>query len=89
MRTEPQRNSQEVKAAHRSSWKDVQRDPDDRREVHNVAFDDDIVEAHLCGMTDLRTGRACMEPVRHGDGCLFVRKDVAPGYKPDGRGLFP
>jgi hypothetical protein len=78
MRTQPQRSSQEVKVAHHSSGKDVQRDPD-RREVHNVAFDDDIVEAQLCGMTDLRTGRACMEPVRHGGGCLFVHKDVGSG----------
>lgn len=55
-------------------------DPDDRREVHNAAFDEAVANAHLCGMTDLRTGRTCIEPVHHCGSCLFVVKDVAQVY---------
>ena len=52
-------------------------DPDDRLEVHNAAFDEGIANAHLCGMTDLRTGRTCIKPVHHHGSCEFVAKDVA------------
>ncbi len=55
----------------------TERDPDNRREVHNAAFDEAVANAHLCGMTDLRTGRTCIEPVHHCGSCLFVVKDVA------------
>lgn len=55
-------------------------DPDDRREVHNAAFDEAVAHAHLCGMTDLRTGRTCIEPVHHRGSCRFVVKDVAHVY---------
>ena len=58
---------------------DTQPEPDGRREVHNAAFDEDVVRAHLCGMTDLRTGRTCTEPVHHWGSCHFVSKDVAHG----------
>ena len=51
---------------------DTQPEPDGRREVHNAAFDEEVASAHLCGMTDLRTGRTCTEPVHHGGSCLFV-----------------
>ncbi|MDP9006969.1 MAG: hypothetical protein M3N15_08650 [Actinomycetota bacterium] len=56
---------------------DTQPEPDGRREVHNAAFDEDVANAHLCGMTDLRTGRTCVEPVHHRGPCRFVVKNVA------------
>jgi hypothetical protein len=59
---------------------DMETDSDGRREVHNAAFDEDVTNAHLCGMTDLRTGRTCREPVHHCGSCIFVVKDVAPAH---------
>jgi hypothetical protein len=65
--------------------------PDGRREVHNAAFDEDVANAHLCGMTDLRTGRSCIEPVHHCGSCIFVAREVAsvhsgvPSTNADGR----
>ena len=55
----------------------MESDPDGRREVHNAAFDEDVVNAHLCGMTDLRTGRTCTEPFDHRGSCVFVVKEDA------------
>ncbi len=56
---------------------DIEREPDGRREVHNASIDEDVASAHLCGMTDLRTGRTCTEPVHHRGPCRFVAKDIA------------
>ena len=55
----------------------MESDPDNRLDVHNAAFDEEVAQAHLCGMTDLRTGRTCIEPVHHDGSCEFVAKDVA------------
>lgn len=50
--------------------------PDGRQDVHNSAVDDQMAAAHLCGQTDLRTGRACAKPARHDGTCEFFPKDV-------------
>ena len=55
----------------------IEPDPDGRHEIHNAAFDEVMVTAHLCGMTDLRTGRTCIEPAHHSGSCLFVVKEAA------------
>ena len=52
-------------------------DPDDRLDVHNRSIDERMAQAHLCGMTDLRTGRTCIQPARHPASCAFVPKDAA------------
>lgn len=52
-------------------------DPDDRLDVHNRSVDESVAQAHLCGMTDLRTGRTCVGPARHSASCDFVSKDAA------------
>jgi hypothetical protein len=52
-------------------------DPDDRLDVHNRSIDESVAQAHLCGMTDLRTGRTCIRPARHPASCAFVSKDAA------------
>ena len=53
-------------------------DPEVRREVHNAAVDEDVANAQLCGLTDLRTGRTCKESAHHSGSCLFVAKELAP-----------
>jgi hypothetical protein len=55
----------------------MEQDPDDRLDVHNAAIDTEIAGAHLCAMTDLRTGRTCVKPVRHEGPCEFVSKPDA------------
>lgn len=55
----------------------MEREPDNRLDVHNAAIDTQLANAHLCGTTDLQTGRTCIEPVRHSGACNFVPKDVA------------
>lgn len=52
-------------------------DPDDRLDAHNRSVDESVARAHLCGMTDLRTGRTCIQPARHLASCTFVSKDAA------------
>ncbi len=55
-------------------------EPDNRLDVHNAAVDMEIAAAHLCGTTDLRTGRTCVEPVHHRDPCHLVPKDDAQRF---------
>jgi hypothetical protein len=50
---------------------------DGRQDVHNSGVDTQIAAAHLCGQTDLRTGRTCTKPGRHQGTCEFVPKDAA------------
>lgn len=52
-------------------------EPDNRLDVHNVAVDTTVANAHLCGMTDLQTGRTCIAPVHHDGSCQWVSKDQA------------
>jgi hypothetical protein len=52
--------------------------PDGRQDVHNSAVDTQTAAAHLCGQTDLRTGRICTKPARHDGTCEFVPKDATP-----------
>jgi hypothetical protein len=47
---------------------------DDRLDIHNASVDTEIASAHLCAMTDLRTGRTCVKSVHHLDTCEFVSK---------------
>ena len=51
--------------------------PDGRQDVHNTGVDTQLAAAHLCGQTDLRTGRMCTKPARHDGTCEFVPKDAA------------
>ncbi len=51
--------------------------PDYRLDVHNTSIDTELANAHLCGTTDLRTGRTCAEPFRHRGPCNFVSKQDA------------
>jgi hypothetical protein len=60
----------------------MEREPDDRLDVHNVAVDTSAANAHLCGMTDLRTGRTCVAPVHHDGTCQWVSKDEARHVTP-------
>ncbi|MDQ3764213.1 MAG: hypothetical protein M3460_22320 [Actinomycetota bacterium] len=55
----------------------MKNDPDIRLDVHNRSVDESVAQAHLCGMTDLRTGRTCILPARHPGSCDFVSKDAA------------
>jgi hypothetical protein len=55
----------------------MEREPDDRLDVHNAAIDNEIAGAHLCAMTDLRTGRTCIKAVHHDGSCEFVSKTDA------------
>jgi len=55
-------------------------EPDNRLDVHNAAVDTEMADAHLCGTTDLRTGRTCIGPVRHRDACHLVPKNDAQCY---------
>lgn len=50
---------------------------DNRLDIHNRSVDESVAQAHLCGMTDLRTGRTCIRPARHPASCDFVSKDAA------------
>ncbi|HWG73952.1 MAG TPA: hypothetical protein VG184_07850 [Acidimicrobiales bacterium] len=52
-------------------------EPDGRQDVHNSGVDTEMAAAHLCGQTDLRTGRMCAKPARHDGTCEFVSKDDA------------
>jgi len=52
-------------------------EPDNRLDAHNAAIDIEVAGAHLCAMTDLRTGRTCVKPVHHVDTCEFVPKREA------------
>jgi hypothetical protein len=51
--------------------------PDKRQDVHNSDVDTQLAAAHLCGQTDLRTGRMCAKPARHDGTCEFLPKDTA------------
>lgn len=44
----------------------------ERFDLHNASVDNTAASAHLCGMTDLRTGRVCALPVHHSGSCHFV-----------------
>lgn len=48
-----------------------------RLDLHNFAVDQGAASAHLCAMTDLRTGRVCVLPPRHRGCCQFLPKEVA------------
>ncbi len=52
-------------------------EPDGRQDVHNSDVDTQMVAAHLCGKTDLRTGRTCTKPARHDGTCEFIPKNAA------------
>jgi hypothetical protein len=52
-------------------------EPDGRQDVHNSDVDTQMAAAHLCGKTDLRTGRTCTKRARHEGACEFVPKDAA------------
>jgi hypothetical protein len=52
-------------------------EPDGRKGVHNSGVDTQMATAHLCGQTDLRTGRMCTRPARHDGSCEFGPKDNA------------
>lgn len=43
----------------------------DRLDLHNSNVGEELVSAGLCGITDLRTGRACRRPALHSGGCEF------------------
>jgi len=43
----------------------------DRLDLHNSNVGEELVSAGLCGITDLRTGRACRRPAPHLGGCEF------------------
>jgi len=43
----------------------------DRLDLHNSSVGEELVSAGLCGITDLRTGRACRRPAPHLSGCEF------------------
>ncbi|MGH9063728.1 MAG: hypothetical protein ACRDZQ_05905 [Acidimicrobiales bacterium] len=58
-------------------------EPDDRPEVHNANVDEGVARAHLCGMTDLRSGRTCIRPARHPGPCAFVSKEEARDARRD------
>ncbi len=55
----------------------MDREPDNRLDLHNASVDNDAANAHLCGTIDLRTGRTCVEPFHHRSPCRFVSKDEA------------
>ena len=54
-------------------------EPDGRQDVHNSDVDTQMAAAHLCGQTDLRTGRTCRKAARHHGTCEFIPKDAALG----------
>jgi hypothetical protein len=64
-------------------------DLDGRQDVHNSDVDTQMAAAHLCGKTDLRTGRTCTKRARHDGMCEFVPKAaaqevarrLAPGFR--------
>ena len=60
--------------------------PDGRQDVHNSGVDTQMAAAHLCGQTDLRTGRTCTKPARHQGTCEFVPKDAAREAAEDSNG---
>lgn len=49
-----------------------------RRDVHNPNIDQDAAESDLCGTLDLRTGRICLRPALHADGCEFQSPAATP-----------
>jgi hypothetical protein len=56
----------------------------DRRELHNVAFDSGLATRGLCGNLHLPTGRACVLPALHRDGCRLEPPDLVDrlvGYR--------
>ena len=57
--------------------------PDGRQDVHNSGVDTQLADAHLCGQTDLRTGRMCIKPARHEGTCEFLPKDAARAVADD------
>jgi hypothetical protein len=57
--------------------------PDGRQDVHNSGVDTQLADAHLCGQTDLRTGRMCTKPARHDGTCEFLPKDAARAVADD------
>ncbi len=65
----------------------MEREPDNRLDVHNAAVDTTAAKAHLCGMTDLQTGRTCIRQAHHDGSCHWVSKDeareAAQGVTPD------
>jgi hypothetical protein len=52
-------------------------EPDGRQDVHNSGVNTQMAAAHLCGQTDLRTGRTCSKAARHHGTCEFIPKDAA------------
>ncbi len=61
----------------------IPEEPDGRRDLHNSGVDTQMAAAHMCGQTDLRTGRMCTKSARHDGTCEFVPKDVARGVVDD------
>jgi hypothetical protein len=43
----------------------------ERLDVHNSSIDQPTAVAGYCGTTDLTTGRICLLPAGHVDGCDF------------------
>jgi hypothetical protein len=39
--------------------------------THNAESNTEAADAELCGMTHLASGRVCLLPARHADGCDF------------------
>jgi hypothetical protein len=57
--------------------------PDGRQDVHNSGVDTQLAVAHLCGETDLRTGRMCTKLARHDGTREFLPKDAARAVADD------
>ncbi len=57
--------------------------PDGRQDVHNSGVDTQLADAHLCGQTDLQTGRMCTKSARHDGTCKFLPKDAARAVADD------
>lgn len=50
---------------------DTRAERTDRQDLHTANVDQDLAGENMCGVTDLRTGRACHRPALHPDSCAF------------------
>jgi hypothetical protein len=57
-----------------------------RRDLHNPSTDVTAAMAGRCGFRHLASGRVCLLPYGHPDGCCFVPTPRSPRHVADGAG---